>query len=152
LDNRHYVKIDVISCRVDSMSEVRSPPGLFCFFLSDVTLLSLSLRQMLTGLLQILFIHPLNNKISTIGKMWTTGQTSGNATCAGWQPIVWKTTIDNPKPSMMLFRPGESRFERLSTPLFPQVGQAIVSSECADTEFVTVDGNSPCHKSQTTRG
>jgi hypothetical protein len=30
-DNRHHVKIDTISCRADSMSEVRSPPVLACF-------------------------------------------------------------------------------------------------------------------------
>jgi hypothetical protein len=34
--NCHHVKIDGISRPVGSMSDVKSPPGLFCFFTSQV--------------------------------------------------------------------------------------------------------------------
>jgi hypothetical protein len=101
---------------------------------------------MLKELMHIILIHLPNNKISSVGNMRTNGQTFKKPTCAEWKPIIWRTTIDNPKPSTTSFRPGESRFELVLAPLLPAVDQAIISSECADMGFSTVYGKVPITK------
>jgi hypothetical protein len=117
----------------------------------DVTLPSLSWREILKQLKQGIFLDILNNTTSRKGNTKNNCQTFGRLTRAGCQPIMRQARIDKPRPSsaprcwvnLHLNRPGRDRCYKSSLTRFWAEFSETPGAAARLAETAAIDTKSP---------